>query len=138
MYTRIYVLKFPKEIVDQPIICKLVKEFDVEFNILKATIDLQNEGILVLELRGQKGNVEKGLAYLKQQGVQADRVATTISRDYDSCVQCGLCTGICPTEALFVERPLMGVAFDPDKCTGCGLCVSVCPVRAMQVSTDIP
>jgi len=36
MYTRIYVLKFLKDIVDQPMICKLVKEFDVEFNILKA------------------------------------------------------------------------------------------------------
>lgn len=136
MYTRIYVLRFPKDIVDQPIICKLVKEFDVEFNILKATIDLQNEGLLVLELRGHKANVEKGLAYLKEQGVLVERIAATIQRDFDSCVQCGVCTGICPTGALSMERPAMEVIFEPDRCSGCGLCVSVCPVRAMAVSTN--
>jgi len=136
MYTRIFVLRFSKDIVDQPIICKLVKEFDVEFNILKATIDLQNEGLLVLELRGHKANVEKGLAYLKEQNVVVERIAATIRRDIESCVQCGLCTGICPTSALALDRPTMEVLFDPDRCSGCGLCVSVCPVRAMAVSTN--
>ena len=48
MYTRIYVLKFPKEITDQPIICNLVKQFDIDFNILRADILLQKESILVL------------------------------------------------------------------------------------------
>lgn len=49
MYTRIYLLKFPKDITDQPIICNLVKQFDIDFNILKADILLQQEGILVLQ-----------------------------------------------------------------------------------------
>ncbi len=136
MYTRIYVLRFPKDIVDQPLICKLVKEFDLEFNILKAAIDLQNEGLLVLDIRGHKANVDEGLAYLKEQGVLAERIATTVRRDLESCVQCGICTGICPTSALSLARPKMEVVFDPDSCSGCGLCVSVCPVRAMAVSIN--
>ncbi len=136
MYTRIYVLGFPKEITDQPIICGLVKQFDVEFNILKATVLPQHEGVMILELRGHKINIKKGLAYLKDLGVKAERLATSISRDYDKCFQCGACTGICPTGALYIQRPEMAVLFDPEICSGCGLCVTVCPVRAMEVSLD--
>ena len=136
MYNRIYVLKFPKDTIDQPIICKLVKEYDVEFNILKADINLQQEGLIVLTLIGHKANVEKGLGYLTSVGVQVERVAAGTRRDDEKCFQCGACTGVCPTGALSVSRPEMAVPFDPEKCSGCGLCVPVCPVRAMAVCLD--
>ena len=136
MYSRIYVLKFPKEITDQPIICNLVKKFDVDFNILRADILLQQEGILVLQLKGHKENITKGLAYLEKQGVAVENLSTSMRRDDDKCFQCGACTGICPTGALSMHRPDMTIPFDPEKCTACGLCVPVCPVRAMQVSLD--
>jgi ferredoxin len=136
VYTRIYVLKFPKEITDQPIICKLVKQFDVEFNILKATILPQHEGVMVIELMGHKTNIKKGLSYLKELGVTPERLATSIRRDDEKCFQCGACTGICPTGALYIHRPDMAVLFDPEKCSGCCLCVTLCPVRAMEVSLD--
>ena len=134
MYTRIYVLRFPKETSDKPIICHLVKQFDVEFNILKATILPQHEGLMVIELLGHKENVRKALGYLKSFGVNTESLATIIRRDDDKCFQCGACTGICPTGALSLHRPEMAVLFDPEKCTGCGLCVLTCPVRAMEVS----
>jgi len=136
MYTRIYVLKFPKDVTDQPIVCNLVKQFDIDFNILKADILLQQEGILVLQLKGHKENVTKGIAYLKEQGVVVENLATSMRRDDEKCFQCGACTGICPTGALSMHRPDMAIPFDPEKCTACGLCVPVCPVRAMQVSLD--
>ena len=134
MNTRIYVLKFPKEVIDQPIICNLVKKYDLEFNILKATILLQQEGVMVVEFMGHKANVKKGIAYLNEMGVSVRSMAGTIRRDDEKCYQCGACTGICPTGALHIVRPEMAVAFDPDKCTACGLCVPVCPARAMTVS----
>ena len=133
---RMYVLKFPKETIDQPIICKLVKQFDVDFNILKADINLQQEGLIVLELMGHKSKVDEGISYLKNCGVNVERVAAGIRRDDVKCFQCGACTGICPTGALFIQRPDMEVLFDPEKCSGCGLCVTVCPVRAMCVSLE--
>ncbi len=134
MYTRIYVLRFPQEIIDQPIICHLVKRFDVEFNILQAAIDLREEGMMVIELMGHEENVGRAVSYLREQQVSVDRLAASIRRDEDRCFQCGACTGICPTGALGIERPAMAVRFDPELCTGCGLCVPVCPVRAMEVS----
>jgi len=136
MNTRIYVLKFPKEVIDQPIISNLVKKYDLEFNILKATILLQQEGVMVLEFIGHKANVKKGIAYLNEMGVSVKSMAGNIRRDDEKCYQCGACTGVCPTGALALHRPDMAVIFDEEKCTACGLCVSVCPARAMEVSLN--
>ena len=136
MYKRIYILRFPKETIDQPIIYKLVKKFDIEFNILKADIFLQQDGLMVIELSGHKKNVENGLKFIKGLGVVVESQATSVRRDDEKCYQCGACTGICPTEALSLKRPEMEVLFDPDKCTACGLCVQVCPARAMEICLD--
>jgi ferredoxin len=136
MSNRIYVLKFPKETIDQPIICQLVKKYGVEFNILRADVNLQQEGLMVLEMVGHKTKVDQGIKYLKDAGVLVERVAAGIRRDDDKCFQCGACTGVCPTGALSLHRPDMSVPFAPDKCTGCGLCVPVCPVRAMAVCLE--
>ncbi|HCC54108.1 MAG TPA: (Fe-S)-binding protein [Desulfobulbaceae bacterium] len=136
MNTRIYVLKFPKEVIDQPIISNLVRKYDLDFNILKATILLQQEGVMVLEFLGHKANVKKGIAYLKEMGVSAKSIAGNIRRDDEKCYQCGACTNACPTGALSLHRPDMAVLFDEEKCTACGLCVSVCPARAMEVSLN--
>ena len=136
MNTRIYILKFPKEVIDQPIISNLVKKYDLEFNILKATILLQQEGVMVLEFIGHKANVKKGIAYLNEMGVSVKSMAGNIRRDDEKCYQCGACTGVCPTGALSLHRPDMAVLFDEEKCTACGLCVSVCPARAMEVSLN--
>jgi len=58
VFTQIYVLRFPKETSDRPFIYQLVKEYDIEFNILKADILLQREGVMILELKGNsKHNV---------------------------------------------------------------------------------
>lgn len=136
MNTRIYLLRFPKEVIDQPIICNLVKKYDIEFNILKATILMQQEGVMVIEFRGHKANVKKGIKYLEDMGVKVQSLEGSIRRDDEKCYQCGACTGICPTDALHLKRPSMAVLFDPDKCTACGLCVAVCPARAMEVSLN--
>jgi len=134
MATRIYILRFPKETSSEPMIYQLVKQYDIEFNILKADILPQREGVMILELKGAKDRVKEGLGYLKSFGVKAERMAAVINRDDEKCFQCGACTGICPVGALYIERPSMAVVFDPDKCTGCSLCVPICPVRAMEVS----
>ncbi len=134
MATRIYILRFPKETSSEPMIYQLVKQYDIEFNILKADILPQREGVMILELKGVKDKVKKSLDYLRSFDVQAERLAAAINRDDEKCFQCGACTGICPVGALAIKRPEMEVIFDPEKCTGCALCVPICPVRAMEVS----
>ncbi|MGB5684929.1 MAG: NIL domain-containing protein [Candidatus Electrothrix sp.] len=134
--TRIYLLRYPKETSNQPIISHLVQRYEVEFNILKADIRPQRDGIMVVELKGQKEKVVDALDYLKSLGVKAERLAGKVHRDEKKCFQCGACTGMCPVGALYIHRPTMEVIFEPEKCTACGLCVAGCPVRSMKISFD--
>ncbi len=139
MNTKIYVLHFPKETSDKPLISGLVRDYDIDFNILKATILQGNEGVMVLEISGHKKNVKDALTSLKTHGIKVETISTIIRRDEDQCFHCGACTGVCPVNAIYLQRPEMTVLFDTEKCTGCGLCVAVCPVNAMMedVNEDI-
>lgn len=134
MYRRIYFIRYPKDISDKPIIYRLIKEYDVEVNILRADILPQREGILIIEMAGTRSNISDGLEYLNKLGVIIERLATRIRRDDERCFQCGACTGVCPVGALYIRREDMAVMFDAEKCTGCSQCVLICPVRAMEMS----
>ena len=56
MVSKRIVLKFPPNLIDQPIVYKLVKEYDLVFNILRARVTPKEEGELVIELQGKKQN----------------------------------------------------------------------------------
>ncbi len=133
MYTRMLVLRFPRDITDQPLVYYLCKDYDLCFNILKATILPGQEGIMVIELSGHKKKMSQGLKYLRSRGVEIKSLAQEIRWNRDKCIQCGACTGICPKQAFYLRRPEMEVNFDPDRCSGCELCVSICPVRAIEI-----
>lgn len=136
MYSKMLTLRFPKKIVNQPITVNLVKEFDLTFNILKATIYPREEGFMVLELSGHRKNFQKGIRYLKGLGIKVESIGQDIKRDEDKCFHCGACTAVCPTGALYIKRPEMEVVFNKDKCSACELCVVACPARAMLVRFD--
>jgi len=127
------VLHFPHRLVDQPIVYKLVKEFDLQFNILKASVTPQEEGLMVLELSGKKENYAKGMEYLQSCGVKVQPLSQDVSRNEEKCTNCGVCVPICPTEALYVDTKSRKILFDAKKCIACELCVKICPPRAMEV-----
>jgi ferredoxin len=134
MYSRMLVLRFPKTEVERPIVCFLASEFNLTFNILKATILPRKEGIMVMELSGARKAFNKGVQYLKERGVQVQTVGQDIKRNKTTCTHCGACTAVCPTGALSVKRPEMTVVFNHKRCSVCGLCVPGCPPRAMEIS----
>ncbi|MBW1677480.1 MAG: 4Fe-4S dicluster domain-containing protein [Deltaproteobacteria bacterium] len=135
MYSRMLVLRFPKTEVEKPIVCYLASDFDLTFNILKATILPRKEGVMVLELSGRRKDFNKGVQYLKERGVQVQAVGQDIKRNTIKCTHCGACTAVCPTGALSIERPEMTVVFNHKKCSVCELCVPACPPRAMEIRT---
>jgi L-aspartate semialdehyde sulfurtransferase ferredoxin len=136
MYSKTLSLRFPRKIVDEPIVVNLVRDFDLTFNILKATIYPRKEGFMVLELSGHKKNYQEGIRYLKSLGIKVEHIGHDIRRDDEKCFQCGACTAVCPTSALYVKRPEMTVIFDMEKCSACELCVAACPAKAMEVKFD--
>ena len=133
MYSKTLSLRFPKKVVNEPIAVNLVKEYDLSFNILKATIYPRKEGLMVMELSGHRKNFQKGVRYLKSLGIKVESIGHDIRRDEEKCYQCGACTAVCPTGALYIERPEMEVIFDKESCSACELCVVACPARAMEV-----
>lgn len=127
------VLKLPHLLLDQPIVCRLVKEYDLEFNILKASVTPREEGLLILELSGDTDRLSEGIAYLESSGVTVQALSQDIIRNEDRCIHCGACTSVCPTAALALDRTTFKVEFDQSKCIACEHCINACPVRAMEV-----
>ena len=127
------VLHFPHVLVDQPIIYRLVKDYNLMFNILKASVTPKEEGLLVLELSGTEQDYEKAVLYLTEVGVETQPLSRDMYRNEDRCTHCGACVTICPTAAFVVEPPSRYVRFIDEKCIACGLCIKACPPRAMEM-----
>ncbi len=62
--------------------------------------------------------------------------AVTVRGCSQGCIGCGLCTKICPHEAITVDGNL--AVIDYEKCTNCGLCASVCPKKLIYSPIDTP
>jgi len=133
MTSKRIVLHFPNRLVDQPIVYKLVKDYDLQFNILKAYVTPQVVGLMVLELTGEDDNFNKGIEYLYSCGVRIQPLSQDVIRNESKCTDCGVCVPICPTGALVVDPLTRKVNFYDNKCIACELCVKVCPTRAMEV-----
>ncbi len=135
-YRKIVQLHFPAEIANKPLVCDLVRRFDITFSILKSNVNPKREGYLTLRIDGTQENCLQGLDYLRGQGVNVTFVAQRIERDETSCMHCGMCTAVCPVTALSNDREARMVVFDSERCIGCGVCVKVCPVKAMHAETN--
>jgi ABC-type methionine transport system ATPase subunit len=66
-------LTFPAELVQKPLIYRLVKNFDIVTNIRRADVRADH-GWCVLELEGAEERLDQGVAWLEQQGVTVDPI----------------------------------------------------------------
>lgn len=133
VYSKILMLRFSAKVSQKPVVCYLTKRFDLTFNILNATILPRKEGIMVLELSGERKQFREGVKFLKAQGIDVQNAGQEVKRLKTKCTHCGACTAVCPTGALEIERPAMSVLFNQRKCSVCELCIPACPSRAMTV-----
>jgi ferredoxin len=129
--SRKLVLHFPKQMVDRPIICYLVRDYNLIFNVLRAQVNPQQEGLLIMELAGEEGDYDRGVDYLKSLGVKLQPLSHDIRRLEPRCVHCGACVTVCPTAALALQRPSMEVSYEDSKCVACEMCLRACPTKAM-------
>jgi ferredoxin len=130
-----YVLGYDSGTVSEPILWKLIKDFNIQVNILKASISPGLEGSLLVELHAdQHDDVTKALAWLESVGVSCVSVAKRLSWDEDRCVDCGACTGVCFSQALSMDRVSWKLKVDKDKCVACGNCVKACPLSCYTLN----
>jgi len=131
------VLYFGAAQSEQPIIYRLVKNYDLIVNILKADINPQKEGYLVAEIEGTPEGYQEGVDFVKSLGVIVEPLSETVVWKEEICIQCGACASFCPTEALAIDRETMEVSFDNSKCVVCGMCLECCPTRAIKLHFEL-
>ena len=127
------VLRFPHGLVDKPIVSSLVRDFALEFNILRAAVTPGEEGLLVMELSGDRKNYDKGIEYLTESGVSIQPLSQDVIRNEARCTDCGACITLCPTGAFTLEPDTRKILFNDSKCAVCELCIKACPPRAMEL-----
>jgi NAD-dependent dihydropyrimidine dehydrogenase PreA subunit len=127
------VLRFPRRLVDRPIVSRLVKDYNLDFNILKASVTPEEEGLLVLEMTGKQDDYDRGIEYLTKAGVKIQALSQDVTRNEERCTHCGSCITVCPAGAFELDPSTKKVLFRDKKCIACGLCIKTCPPRAMEL-----
>jgi ABC-type methionine transport system ATPase subunit len=69
-----FFLTFPQQILGEPLIYTLTRDYDVVPNIQGASITEQT-GMMALELTGEPDCIERAVAYLRSRNVAVDRIA---------------------------------------------------------------
>ena len=127
-------LTFPKKTVHMPVTYRLAKDFNVAANIIRAQVAPNQVGTVVLELSGDIDELEAAIEWLQLQNIGVSQVSREIVIDEEKCVDCGLCTGVCPTEALTLDPESFRLKFLRSRCVVCEQCIPTCPVVAISTN----
>ncbi len=66
-------LTFPQQLIKEPVIFTMAKQFNVMPNIRRARVT-ETVGEMILELEGDDANLEKGIHWLKGKGIEVELV----------------------------------------------------------------
>jgi len=127
-------LSFPRRAIQMPITYRLAKDFNVAANIIRAQIAPNQIGKLVLELSGDIDQLEASIEWMRSQEINVSLASREIIINENSCVDCGLCTGVCPTEALILDPETFKLNFRRSRCVVCEQCIPACPVQAISTN----
>ncbi len=127
-------LTFPRRSVQMPVTYRLAKDFNVAANIIRAQVAPNQIGKLVVELAGDIDALDAAIDWMRTQDINVSFASREISIDEDVCVHCGLCTGVCPTEALTLDPQTAMLLFTRSRCVVCEQCIPTCPVNAIATS----
>jgi ferredoxin len=128
-------LTIPKDLIDRPLVSQLIKERNIEINILQAYIT-QEAGQLFVIFKGEEADVESALDYLRSQNVKVIQPVQNLVWDTEKCVHCGGCTGQCSTGALSIDPERFEVRYNGALCIGCKLCIPACSYGALESISD--
>lgn len=70
-------LTFPEHLIKQPVIARMVREFDVMPNIRRASID-ETVGWVICEIGGEDDAIERAVEWLTDLGIQVDRLSDVV------------------------------------------------------------
>lgn len=67
-------LDYPLEQVKEPIIYHLVTDYHLVPNIRRANVDVHTGGMLVLQLEGERADLDAGIAFLRKLGITVTEI----------------------------------------------------------------
>lgn len=70
-------LTFPEHLITQPVLARMMREHDVEPNIRRANVE-EKVGWIVCELAGEREAVEAAISWLRDTGVEVDRLGDVV------------------------------------------------------------
>ena len=127
-------LTFPKRTIQMPVTYRLAKDFNVAANIIRAQVAPNQIGKLVVELSGDIDQLDAAIEWMRSHDINVSLIDREILIDETSCVDCGLCTGVCPTEALTLNPDTFRLNFTRSRCIVCEQCIPTCPVQAISTN----
>jgi L-aspartate semialdehyde sulfurtransferase ferredoxin len=127
-------LTFPKRAIQMPVTYRLAKDFNIAASIIRAQVAPNQIGKLVVELSGDIDELAAAIEWMQSQGIGVSQVSREIAIDDDLCVHCGLCTGVCPTEALTLDSQTFELKFARSRCIVCEQCIPTCPTQAISTN----
>ena len=126
-------ITFPKTAVQIPLTYRLAKDFNVAANIIRAQVAPNQMGKLVVELQGDIDQIDAAIEWMRMRDISVYSASGEIVIDEDLCVDCGLCTGVCPTQALVLNSDFK-LDFRRSRCIVCEQCIPTCPVTAISTN----
>ncbi len=127
-------ITFPKTAVQIPLTYRLAKDFNVAANIIRAQVAPNQMGKLVVELQGDIDQIDAAIEWMRMRDINVFSASGEIVIDEKSCVDCGLCTGVCPTQALVLNPETFRLEFKRSRCIVCEQCIPTCPVAAISTN----
>ncbi len=66
-------LTFPEQLIKDPIIWRLGRQYDIITNIRRANVE-ESVGWVILEVEGTEEALDQGINWMREMGVQVDRL----------------------------------------------------------------
>ncbi len=127
-------LTIPRRTTQMPLTYRLARDFNVASNIIRAQVAPNQMGTLVVELSGDIDQLDEAIEWMRSIDIHVSLASQEVVVDEDLCVHCGLCTGVCPTQALSLDLQTFKLTFTRSRCIVCEQCIPVCPVQAIRTN----
>jgi ABC-type methionine transport system ATPase subunit len=66
-------LTFPEQLIQEPIIWRLGRQYDIITNVRRANVE-EKVGWVILEVEGSEEALDQGIKWMAEMGVQVDRL----------------------------------------------------------------
>jgi L-aspartate semialdehyde sulfurtransferase ferredoxin len=130
------ILNFPRSLIGRPVLTDVIRRYDVEVNILRASITPHEDGRAFVIFDGDDLRIGDAFKYLEESGVTVILPSQKIIRDEERCTDCTACVGQCISKAITVDPETYRIAYHVDRCIACKLCIPACAFGALESIDD--